>query len=76
MADKFDQRNELCKAVKNQEYWANNVIMQDIFILWDTVQELSNNMHKFFEAWWNSIQFTDWIRIERLSPRVVLSSKK
>lgn len=74
MADKFDQRNELCKSVKNQEIWCQNVIMEDIFVLWDTVQELSNNIDKFFKAWWNTIQFIDWIRIEKLSPKKILSS--
>lgn len=72
MENKFAKRDELCKWCKNEEIWCDYVVMEDIFVLWDTVQELHNNLHKFFNAWWKRIQLTDWITIEMWVQRKII----
>ena len=72
MTDKFAQRHELCKSCKIQEIGTSYVIMEDMFVLGDTMQEMINNLDEFFEAGGQKIQFTNGICIEKNVARKIV----
>ena len=55
MKDKFEQWKELCKQTKNQELMTDFTIVSELWILWDTPEEIDTNLRLFFESWWKEI---------------------
>lgn len=61
--DKFTERKEICRACKNQEVWMQHIIIADLYVLWDTVDEVYQNIYLYKESGWIDIQTSDWIKI-------------
>jgi hypothetical protein len=64
VCSKFENWYKICDLAKANSAWARFVIVKDLMVLWDTPQEISNNIHLFFDNKWYKIETTDRITIQ------------